>query len=157
MLIHWSYLSLVLSHRDIQSCSSAYLLPDLSNQEVHLGHHTRDQQQHQHGVVITWKYTVTTEEPGFDGLLQDCSNSNALAMELLQSCAKPSCYHLYEWFKYISKYAMQFITGDIWGTVTHISPIITLQVAFLGDKHITRVNSKPRNITCTWTVHMIYI
>ena len=25
-----------------------------------------------------------------DGLLQDCSNSSALAMELLQSCAKPS-------------------------------------------------------------------
>ena len=23
-----------------------------------------------------------------DGLVQDCSNSNALAMELLQSCAK---------------------------------------------------------------------
>ena len=26
----------------------------------------------------------------FDGLTQDCSNSNAPAMELLQSCAKPS-------------------------------------------------------------------
>ena len=25
-----------------------------------------------------------------DGLLQDCSNSSALAMELLQSCTKPS-------------------------------------------------------------------
>ena len=25
-----------------------------------------------------------------DGLVQDCSNSSALAMELLQSCAKPS-------------------------------------------------------------------
>ena len=24
------------------------------------------------------------------GLVQDCSNSNALAMELLQSCTKPS-------------------------------------------------------------------
>ena len=24
-----------------------------------------------------------------DGLVQDCSNSSALAMELLQSCAKP--------------------------------------------------------------------
>ena len=41
----------------------------------------------------------------FDGLVQDCNNSNALAMELLQSCTKPSfvfnvlslfnsCYHL---------------------------------------------------------------
>ena len=30
----------------------------------------------------------------FDGLVQDCSNSSALAMELLQSCTKPSiCKH----------------------------------------------------------------
>ena len=28
--------------------------------------------------------------PKFDGLVQDCSNSSALAMELLQSCTKPS-------------------------------------------------------------------
>ena len=27
-----------------------------------------------------------------DGLLQDCSNSSALAMELLQSCTKPLIY-----------------------------------------------------------------
>ena len=27
-----------------------------------------------------------------DGLVQDCSNSSALAMELLQSCAKPTRY-----------------------------------------------------------------
>ena len=27
-----------------------------------------------------------------DGLVQDCSNSSALAMELLQFCAKPSMY-----------------------------------------------------------------
>ena len=26
----------------------------------------------------------------FNGLVQDCSNSSALAMELLQSCTKPS-------------------------------------------------------------------
>ena len=32
-----------------------------------------------------------------DGLVQDCSNSSALAMELLQSCTKPSkcMLHLY--------------------------------------------------------------
>ena len=28
-----------------------------------------------------------------DGLVQDCSNSSALAMELLQSCTKPSMLH----------------------------------------------------------------
>ena len=27
-----------------------------------------------------------------DGLVQDCSNSSALAMELLQSCSKPSMW-----------------------------------------------------------------
>ena len=27
-----------------------------------------------------------------NGLVQDCSNSSALAMELLQSCTKPSIY-----------------------------------------------------------------
>ena len=26
----------------------------------------------------------------FDGLVHDCSNSSALAMELLQSCTKPT-------------------------------------------------------------------
>ena len=37
-----------------------------------------------------------------DGLVQDCSNSSALAMELLQSCTKPSiCTHTLEhhWFR----------------------------------------------------------
>ena len=30
-----------------------------------------------------------------DGLVQDCSNSSALAMELVQSCAKPLLSHRY--------------------------------------------------------------
>ena len=30
--------------------------------------------------------------PYIDGLVQDCSNSSALAMELLQSCTKPLIY-----------------------------------------------------------------
>ena len=29
-----------------------------------------------------------------DDLVQDCSNSNALEMELLQSCTKPSIYQM---------------------------------------------------------------
>ena len=32
--------------------------------------------------------------PYIDGLVQDCSNSIALAMELLQSCMKPSIYFI---------------------------------------------------------------
>ena len=31
----------------------------------------------------------------YDGLVQDCSISIALAMEILQSCTKPSIYHIY--------------------------------------------------------------
>ena len=30
------------------------------------------------------------DEDRVDGVVQDCSNSSALAMELLQSCTKPS-------------------------------------------------------------------
>ena len=33
---------------------------------------------------------VLVHYPHFDGLVLDCSNSSALAMELLQSCTKPS-------------------------------------------------------------------
>ena len=42
------------------------------------------------GVIVPMHCT----KPKFDGLVQDCSNSSALAMELLQSCTKPSKYHL---------------------------------------------------------------
>ena len=34
------------------------------------------------------------DQDEFDGLVQDCSNSSALAMELLQSCTTPSNYSL---------------------------------------------------------------
>ena len=34
-----------------------------------------------------------------DGLVQDCSNSSALALELLQSCTKPSIYSGTWWVK----------------------------------------------------------
>ena len=39
-----------------------------------------------------------------DGLVQDCSNSSALAIELLQSCDKPSMYQLqFMYFKYVRR------------------------------------------------------
>ena len=38
-----------------------------------------------------------------DGLVQACSNSSASAMELLQSCIKPSICHLRKILKYISE------------------------------------------------------
>ena len=36
------------------------------------------------------KYAVPQPKTYIDGLVQDCSNSSALAMELPQSCTKPS-------------------------------------------------------------------
>ena len=44
-----------------------------------------------HFISFLWAEILPREEKDeFDGLAQDCSNSSALAMELLQSCAKPS-------------------------------------------------------------------
>ena len=37
-------------------------------------------------------YLFNSCEDGIDGLVQHCSNSSALAMELVQSCTKPSVY-----------------------------------------------------------------
>ena len=34
------------------------------------------------------------KQPHIDGLVQDCSISSALAMEILQSCTKPSTYYM---------------------------------------------------------------
>ena len=42
-------------------------------------------------------------EDHIDSLLQGCSNSNALAMELLQSCTKPSMLKLYSQVCYIGE------------------------------------------------------
>ena len=39
-----------------------------------------------------------------DGLAQDCSKSSALAMELLQSCTKPSIYDMYIITQILAKY-----------------------------------------------------
>ena len=35
-------------------------------------------------------FSASHYSENIDGLVQDCSNSSALAMELLQSCTKPS-------------------------------------------------------------------
>ena len=42
---------------------------------------------------MKWGRTLRILYMGYiDGLVQDCSNSSALALELLQSCTKPSMY-----------------------------------------------------------------
>ena len=43
-------------------------------------------------LIISREYTYIVLEEIYDGFAQDCSNSSALAMELLQFCAKPSIY-----------------------------------------------------------------
>ena len=43
-----------------------------------------------------------------DGLVQDCSNSSALEMELLQSCAKPCYIH-----KIYNKYMLTHYILDV--------------------------------------------
>ena len=42
------------------------------------------------GITHFWLNYRGIVNKQIDGLVQDCSNSNALAMELLQSCTKPS-------------------------------------------------------------------
>ena len=44
------------------------------------------------GVPLGWSL-VLLQHHHFDGLAQDYSNSIANALELLQSCTKPSIYH----------------------------------------------------------------
>ena len=39
---------------------------------------------------------MLTREVHIDGLVQDCNNSIASALELLQSCTKPSMYNQIE-------------------------------------------------------------
>ena len=41
-------------------------------------------------VISVWQASLENKKTYIDGLVQNCSNSSALAMELLQSCAKPS-------------------------------------------------------------------
>ena len=62
------------------------------------------------GLITTYECVLHYDD--IDGVVQDCSNSSALAMELLQSCTKPSlctvklssfllatvCFMIYWWF-----------------------------------------------------------
>ena len=50
-----------------------------------------------HHVMSTQTWTVPVLFPYIDGLVQKCSNSRALAMELLQYCTKPYIYGTWIW------------------------------------------------------------
>ena len=41
-------------------------------------------------ITLAARFQTVRGDVHIDGLVQDCSNSSALAMELLQSCTKPS-------------------------------------------------------------------
>ena len=44
--------------------------------------------------MIIFESRIPLYQHNVDGLVQDCKNSSALAMELLQSCIKPSMWWL---------------------------------------------------------------
>ena len=44
-------------------------------------------------ILITVSHTCSLFEYDIDGLAQDCSNSIANVLDLLQSCTEPSIYH----------------------------------------------------------------
>ena len=64
--------------------------------------------------------SLTTHEELIDGLVQDCSISSALAMEILQSYTKPSIQHLFVninvtilvWCVDVSSRALQMMLAD---------------------------------------------
>ena len=56
---------------------------------------TRSQLQH----IGIWPKWRTFCRQHLDGLVQDCSNSSALAMELLQSCTKSSILYIFSWME----------------------------------------------------------
>ena len=43
--------------------------------------------------VISYVMKICNERDKINGLVQDCSNSSALAVELLQSCTEPSKFY----------------------------------------------------------------
>ena len=57
---------------------------------------------HIHLIIVCWGYykgTLWNDTRNIDDLVQECSNSNVLAMELLQSCIKPSISSLKHRYK----------------------------------------------------------
>ena len=89
--------------------------------------------------------------PNIDGLVQDCSNSSALAMELLQSCTKPSicrlCTVLYiafmatfsilicifSWIKVFESWILRLLSHENAGI--NRNRLIVEQLMFKSRKH----------------------
>ena len=79
---------LVHSHDGVDAHCLLYKMHTTTDHEsspnMGRGEHLNDQSR------ITWKMQLWIQSLHIDGLVQDCRNSSALAMELLQSCTKPS-------------------------------------------------------------------
>ena len=86
------------------------------------------------GLVTNWSISTSflTQKSHIDGLVQDCSNSSALALELLQSCAKPSIYQCSStrlWY-------LQYISNG--GTMSYTKPLIYNQwVSYISSSEVT--------------------
>ena len=65
----------------------------------------------------TWSWKII---PYFDGLVQDCSNSSELAMELLQSCTKPSIYFFY----FFSAYFFYYFSIWTWKIIPYFDGLV---------------------------------
>ena len=73
------------------------------------------------GIVQWAPKTLVSEEIAdifrnynIDGLVEDCSNSSASALELLQSCTKPSICYLYHNKKENNKHIGDYISFLPW-------------------------------------------
>ena len=81
---------------------------------------------------VTWKDDI-------DGLLQDGSNSSALAMELLQYCTKPLL-----WLKWVIKFNGLSWTAESEVHVVHISHLIWLK----SVQYLNKTNHSKAWIIC---------
>ena len=83
-------------------CSTALTLRYVAN-------HNKTQQS---ATLVQNSYTVLYVQ--IDSLVQDCSNSSTYAMELLQSCTKPSNYVIVEWWTNLATYSAKHAhTGSL--------------------------------------------
>ena len=69
-------------------------------------------------------------ESHVDGLVQDCSNSSVLAVELMQSCTKPS---IYVWDQHFNETHAKSLFNSIMYTVYCLPIVNEILVSMLND------------------------
>ena len=68
-----------------------------------------------HMITCLW-ITAYIELSQIDGLVQDCSNSSVLAMEVLQSCTKPLRYQFIGWSQSKEDQAQALLPPILWSS-----------------------------------------